>query len=148
MIAQYESQMSDTYDADVTYKAAASGVYSSGLILIKANDGAYVALVIVESDQNELTITGKRFSNSSDTTGTSFNEVLNMTELEENASEGIDSCGFIFNPDEPYDDNYDGYISFDYMNGDFDLQFISEGPYWGVQPCLRQSYVFASDLED
>lgn len=148
IIAQYESKMRDTSGADVTYKAAASGAYSSGLILIRAHDGAYVALEIVESHQNELTITGKRFSNSSDTTGTSFNEVLNMTELEENASEGIDSCGFIFNPDEPYDDNYDGYISFDYMNGDFDLQFISEGPYWGVQPCLSQSYVFASALAD
>ncbi len=127
-IAYYESQMQAT-NSDVVYFNNYEE-NESPIILIKANDGAYVAIQFSANSQNSIEITGKRFSSATDIDPTSiYVPDLDFTDC----SNQYGDFGFFYSTSA---------VDGDYMeNTDlWDLTFTKDGSSWNVVPNNSQMY--------
>lgn len=127
-IAYFESQMEAT-NSDVVYFNNYEE-FESPIILIKANDGAYVAIKFSTNSQYSIEITGKRFASATDTNPTSiYVEDLDFTDC----SNQYGDFGFFYSTSA---------VDGDYMeNTDlWDLTFTPEGSGWNVVPNNSQMY--------
>ena len=129
-IAYFEDEMEDAIDNGVVYFDTRDNEYESPIILIKANDNSYVALKIETIDQNSLTITGKRFENSTDTTSDPISVDINLADYT------AESFGFFYYPTR---------MDEDYMNNDelWDLRFYIDVLNWSIVPNNSQKcYIY------
>ena len=129
-IAYYEDDMVSTVDNGVVYYNNHTSGYESPIILIKANDGAYVAIQFLLNSQNSIEIKGKRFVSATDTNPTSiYVEDLDFTDC----SNEYGDFGFFYSTstvDGDYMENYDSW----------DLTFTTDGSSWNVEPNNSQKY--------
>lgn len=129
-IAYFEDEMEDAIDNGVVYYNNYTSGYESPIILIKANDGAYVALQFSANSQYSIEITGKRFESATSTTPTSiYVPDLDFTDC----SNEYGDFGFFYSTSA---------VDGDYMeNTDlWDLTFTTDGSSWNVVPNNSQMY--------
>ncbi len=129
-IAYFEDVMVSTVDNGVVYYNNYTSGYESPIILIKANDGAYVAIQFLANSHNSIEITGKRFESATSTTPTSiYVPDLDFTDC----SEHYGNFGFFYSTSA---------VDGDYMeNTDlWDLTFTTDGSSWNVEPNNSQMY--------